>query len=612
MKKLFLILLCLPTLIFAQTNVGGNITTNTTWSLSNNPYILTADVNVFPNVTLVIDSGVIVQGQYDLNIRGELNLLGKRNYPVICRDLTIVFNNAQNSSVVFNDDTLQYLNGSYINYLDMDSAGGINITGTEIFINNSIVTNCGSGITSDANLFLQSTEITNNSGNGVDMMSSGANDLLNIVGCVITGNIGGYAINLGGTLHLNNSSIIGGSISTFNQRTDISNSYIKSNIDFINHYQSHSSSPNIIENTIIDIEGGYIDTYYASNYYKSSLIKNANIDAFRSSLLMENSRVISSSISFDEGTYPKVFNINNSSFSGYINDTTLFGSIEIQKVGSSTFQYNKLELQNFTNSYGPLTVNAENNYWSVNDTNQIDSIIVDIYDNINYGTINYHPVLNIAPFDTITSFNTLTLYNDSSYQNLSAPIVYVGDKLYFEISTITPRQYGIDFELLSVESNSDTSGTTVFCNETDTATGIFRGYIEIDHKTWFNRKINANIGDFISISVDENPMLTQTVLVGSRVYGCIDSLACNYDSLANTLDNSCVYPTMSTDTQVHCDTYTWIDGVTYTSSNNTANLTSTNVSGCDSIITLDLTITNSSNSVDIHTVIRQTKVDSLV
>ena len=25
------------------------------------------------------------------------------------------------------------------------------------------------------------------------------------------------------------------------------------------------------------------------------------------------------------------------------------------------------------------------------------------------------------------------------------------------------------------------------------------------------------------------------------------------------------------DTQVHCDTYTWIDGVTYTSSNNTAN-----------------------------------------
>ena len=49
----------------------------------------------------------------------------------------------------------------------------------------------------------------------------------------------------------------------------------------------------------------------------------------------------------------------------------------------------------------------------------------------------------------------------------------------------------------------------------------------------------------------------------------------------------------STDTQIACDSLTWIDGVTYTASNNTATHTLTAANGCDSIVTLDLTINNS-------------------
>ena len=51
---------------------------------------------------------------------------------------------------------------------------------------------------------------------------------------------------------------------------------------------------------------------------------------------------------------------------------------------------------------------------------------------------------------------------------------------------------------------------------------------------------------------------------------------------------------------VHCDTYTWIDGVTYTASNNTATWTLTNAAGCDSVVTLDLTILNSTTGVDVQ------------
>ena len=49
-----------------------------------------------------------------------------------------------------------------------------------------------------------------------------------------------------------------------------------------------------------------------------------------------------------------------------------------------------------------------------------------------------------------------------------------------------------------------------------------------------------------------------------------------------------------TDLQTVCDSLVWIDGVTYTIDNNTATHTLTNIAGCDSIVTLDLTIKNSS------------------
>jgi uncharacterized protein (TIGR02145 family) len=48
--------------------------------------------------------------------------------------------------------------------------------------------------------------------------------------------------------------------------------------------------------------------------------------------------------------------------------------------------------------------------------------------------------------------------------------------------------------------------------------------------------------------------------------------------------------TYGTDTQTACDSYLWIDGNTYTTSNNTATYTLTNAAGCDSVVTLNLTI----------------------
>lgn len=61
-----------------------------------------------------------------------------------------------------------------------------------------------------------------------------------------------------------------------------------------------------------------------------------------------------------------------------------------------------------------------------------------------------------------------------------------------------------------------------------------------------------------------------------------------------TLDLTIEESTSGTDVVSSCDSYTWMDGITYTASNNSATYTLTNAAGCDSVVTLDLTI----NTVD--------------
>lgn len=84
------------------------------------------------------------------------------------------------------------------------------------------------------------------------------------------------------------------------------------------------------------------------------------------------------------------------------------------------------------------------------------------------------------------------------------------------------------------------------------------------------------------------------IYVGGAANGC--------DSIV-TLDLTIINPSTSTDIITECGSYTWIDGNTYTSSNSTAtfNIVGGAANGCDSIVTLDLTINNTSTSTDIIT-----------
>jgi hypothetical protein len=68
-----------------------------------------------------------------------------------------------------------------------------------------------------------------------------------------------------------------------------------------------------------------------------------------------------------------------------------------------------------------------------------------------------------------------------------------------------------------------------------------------------------------------------------------------------TLDLTIGSPNTGIDEVIGCDSYTWIDGNTYTTDNNSATFTLTNVAGCDSVVTLDLTMSSSTTGTDVVT-----------
>ena len=89
---------------------------------------------------------------------------------------------------------------------------------------------------------------------------------------------------------------------------------------------------------------------------------------------------------------------------------------------------------------------------------------------------------------------------------------------------------------------------------------------------------------------------TYTSSTNTPVYHVFNTAGCVSVVTLNLTTNA----TSSTDVYTVCDSVTWIDGNTYTSSTNTPTFTLTNANGCDSIVTLNLTI-NSNSTTDVIT-----------
>ncbi|MFK7784616.1 MAG: right-handed parallel beta-helix repeat-containing protein [Crocinitomicaceae bacterium] len=86
--------------------------------------------------------------------------------------------------------------------------------------------------------------------------------------------------------------------------------------------------------------------------------------------------------------------------------------------------------------------------------------------------------------------------------------------------------------------------------------------------------------------------------VGAWFVAVLDTNGCASSDTVNL-----TFSTISSgvDNVTACESYSWIDGNTYTSNNNSAIFTLSNSQGCDSVVTLNLTINSSTTSSDLIT-----------
>ncbi len=181
----------------ADTNVSGTISTNTTWSLANSPYVVTGGTTVNPGVTLIIQAGVTVKfngGQY-LDIGGTLTANGTSASPI-----TFTSSSATPSAGAWN--CIHFKPGSsassQLSYATVTYSGGWNggvvVEGCSPSIDHVTVSSSSSdGIklmgTAPAPTITNCT-LSSNSGYGVNLTSGST---ATISGCTFTTN-GNYAI----------------------------------------------------------------------------------------------------------------------------------------------------------------------------------------------------------------------------------------------------------------------------------------------------------------------------------------------------------------------------------------------------------------------------------
>ena len=114
-----------------------------------------------------------------------------------------------------------------------------------------------------------------------------------------------------------------------------------------------------------------------------------------------------------------------------------------------------------------------------------------------------------------------------------------------------------------------------------------------------NPTYQIDVFDTVCAGLDFESYGFQITAFADTVVSHHDQSITGCDSVT-TLHLTVKQPTFYTDVHDTCDSFTWIDGITYTESTNTPTVTLVNAAGCDSVITLDLTIRKSTAFTDVH------------
>lgn len=151
----FLLLLNVNILaVHASTPVGGPITSDTTWMLSGSPYIVVSSIDVWQNVTLTIEPGVVVKFDPDrsLEVNGTLIAQGTPENPIVFTSNTPVPARGDWRGIRFTETAVtttvdanqNYISGSLLQDCVVEFVGGSGVDWTEaaVHLHGQMINRC--------------------------------------------------------------------------------------------------------------------------------------------------------------------------------------------------------------------------------------------------------------------------------------------------------------------------------------------------------------------------------------------------------------------------------------------------------------------------------------
>lgn len=405
----------------SQVYVGGELTADAIYSPLNNPYIVTQDLVVPPDVTLTLLPGVQLQFEIGtrLVIQGTLIAKGNADQKIFFQAKSqlpfpgqwygILFNNSHSQlasdSTYFSGSVLsdaEISNASYSVTLDQNSSLLIENTlvrqcsfGTYIkasgynIIRNCTIDGCDFGIfiangfQNPENLIVGNS-ITNCADVGIFLNSNSLQSYNNsIVGnhinyCKIGMHIGNYSNNgpAENIIAWNHFTLNKDAIKLFQNSNTINNNFFVLNYRGITLWQSDY---NTITQNFFSRNISIALTFTAGSSYNNITYNHINYNSGGVWIKPDSSR----NSLLNSFLYNTVY--GNSDFSFQLNNTPQ-GPIQFNNIGKNG------DSQSFINISDSL-VHAEYNFWATTSESAVDSILFDMYDDPLKGEIYYTPML---------------------------------------------------------------------------------------------------------------------------------------------------------------------------------------------------------------------------
>ena len=307
-----------------------------------------------------------------------------------------------------------------------------------------------------------------------------------------------------------------------------------------------------------------------------------------------------------------VYYHNESNYSNVIYEEDFSNGLGSEWSDNSNMFFDHPDYGYIAGEYGSESLNL-----SLSNMNIGDSVTIS-FDLLIFGTWDgsSHPTAINAPDLFTLSVNNSELLN-ATFSNIDAQLP--------AWSYSCPQSYPDDY---GQGTNTALTGSIYYSDsfvatDCDYGTGICTGVTSAPNcggggvaiynitKTFYNNSNDLNV----EFSANLGTVYPQPILTNGNCdeYWSIDNISLSSFFTDSTLPtvNECDSiialnltineSNTGVDPQEHCDEYTWIDGVTYTESNNTATHVLTNANDCDSVVTLDLTLNYSTLVNEYHT-----------